>query len=90
MSVVAIVLRVAEADSSVTARLPHLLNKSSHQDAEDDSIVSLKTNLGRRFVACGEGWAHQRLLPPAGRLVLKIVICFRAKHPPSKYLRETL
>ena len=34
VSVVAIVLRVAEADSAVTARFPHLLNKSSHQDAE--------------------------------------------------------
>lgn len=35
VSVVAIVLRVAEADSAVTARFPHLLNKSSHQDAEE-------------------------------------------------------
>ena len=77
MSVVAIVLRVAEADSAVTARFPHLLNKSSHQDAEDDNIVSLETNLGCGLVARREGWAHQRLLPPARSLVLNIFICFR-------------
>ena len=69
MSVVAIVLCVAEANSSVTARSPHLLNKICY----DPENVSLETNLRRWLVASGESRAHQRLLPPARGLVLRTV-----------------
>ena len=69
MSVVAIVFCVAEANTSVTARSPHLLNKIYH----DPKNVGLETNLRRRLVASGESGAHQRLLPPARGLVLRIV-----------------
>ena len=50
--------------------------------------MSLETNLGRWLVSSGEGWAHQRLLPPAWGLVLNIVICFRKEQTVSEQIFE--
>ena len=52
------------------------------------SLESLETNLGRRLVSSREGWAHQRLLPPAWGLVLNIVICFRKEQTVSEQIFE--
>ena len=94
VSIVAIVIRVTEADSSVTARFPHLLNKLSHQDAEEREMWVLRVlrqTLGAGLCPVGKAGPISGSFHQLGAWFWTLSsVLEKSKQSPGKYLRETL
>ena len=73
--VIAVVLLVTVAHTSITPGPPHLLDHRKIFVLKQSARYCV--NLGSWFVASGEGWSHERIPPPARGLVLKSVNMLR-------------